>query len=197
MRIATRPLAAVLLGCALLGLPEGSVSQPRSKPFDTVRVGVNVFGSLGGGRLQAHWSIRPGIQTYAEAPFHAGMFQGGIHVNRFAGRGAGQPDFTGANIWAGYGFRTALPGGLEWMLGPHLGAFQMVFDGVTGSMKWETEIAAGARTRLSAPVTRSFSADLSVAYFRVFTSTRIDLFYPSLGISYSFSSPGWLRDFIR
>ncbi len=98
----------------------------------------------------------------------------------------------------GWGPTVELPLGVRWSSGVDVGQVFMRFPQETISFRQtEGEVAYGARTRLSVPVAGGLAVDVGVTWFHVFTSVPIDMTTASVGLRYSFDSPGWLRGFLE
>ena len=75
----------------------------------------------------------------------------------------------------------------------------MYFDDsdIHESQTLESELAVGATTRFDYQLSNSWSIQVGAAYIYVYTYKSLELVMIKAGISYTFDTPPWLREFLK
>ena len=191
--------AAVTAAVLMLAPPAASTaSAQRPAAFQTITLGLSVTGNVNRNAFHEQWVPGTGFGATAETPFHAGHVELGVEQLRFDSRSAEAPRFRGRYYFTGW--RLDLAPHARVRLGPgiRLGNFTMRFDDASlpEGRRDESEIAIELVTRAAWWVDRRWRASLSGQYRHIWTEPSIRHFNVSAGISRTFDSPRWLRDFL-
>jgi hypothetical protein len=132
-------------------------------------------------------------------PFYWGTIQGGGHFYPYSGKSEFQPDFFSLFIFIGWGPGLEISGKVRWYNGIKIGSFQMYFDDsdIHESQALESELGVGFNTRFDYILTKSWSIQVGADYLYVYTYKPLELFMINAGLSYTFDSPGWLKEFLK
>ncbi|MDX1546263.1 MAG: hypothetical protein R3247_04710 [Rhodothermales bacterium] len=180
----------------LLGVLPAQGQAPE--PFDFVEVRVSGTQNVHRSFVHEFWEHGSGGELAAATPFYLGQAEAGIALHRYRAAAPPVPDFDATLLFAGWGVgveagsRLRLDGGLR------VGNYRMRFEeaAFTGSRN-ESELALGAVARLSVRPAGPLRVHVSGSYTKVHTFNRLKLWYLSAGLAYRFSSPGWLKSFLR
>ncbi len=170
-----------------------------AQPFETVEVGLGGVGTFAGAPFADFWEPGPGAEVWAETPFYLGQVRLGGSVTGYGAVGDETvPEFVAFYTFAEWGVGTALPGGVRVAPGVRVGLLNMRFDtDDPAAVRSEAELTAGFDLRASVAVAAGWRLTASGSAVRVFTAERIDLRLVQVGVSRTFRTPGWLREFLR
>ncbi len=189
--------AAVRIGLLFSLMAPASPANPG--PFQTVTVGVEGLSDVNRNRFHEFWTPKPGISLNACAPFDYGNVEVGITVFSNTARRENVPDFTTLYISFGYGVGRRLPLKLAGHAGVHVGSVHMRFDNpqLHRFARTEQEVGLGLFGRLQLALGSRWRATASARYLTVMTHKRIHHVFFSGGVQRRFTTPSWLRDFLR
>lgn len=180
---------AVLLG----GVP----AAHGQTAFSTVEVRAAGTVNFNHSFVHEFWEQGVGGEVFAATPFYAGYAELGGALHRYRAA-ADVPAFDAWALLAGWGVRLELGSRLRLEGGPRIGNYHMRFEEATFTgVRNESELALGAMGRLAVRPAGPVSVFVAGSYTRVFTFNRLKLWYASAGISYRFTSPTWLKDFLK
>ncbi len=177
-----------------------AVAQPAA--FETLEVGVGGMGTFADAPFRNFWDPGPGAEAWVEMPFYLGQIRLGEsvawHEAVEAEPDTAVPDFVAVYTFAGWGVGVALPAGVRLALGLRAGILNMRFDtDAPVAVRSEAELAAGFDLRASMPLAAGWRLTASGTAVRVFTAERIDLRLVQVGVSRTFGTPEWLKEFLR
>jgi hypothetical protein len=176
-------------------------AQTNTPAFENFSLGINYQSNINRNDFHNYWLSDGGVEANFSTPFYFGETQLGIIYVPFSAKSDEQPDYTTLLIYLQWGYKIDLP--LNFSVTPSLftGIYQMNFDDfdleIDPGLLSERELAAGINALLSYSFLNDWNFTLQLSYLNVFTYKRIQLFNLGLGISKTFSSPQWLKDFLN
>ncbi len=175
------------------------IAQSKTDVFSITRLNINIVINKSTDELNRLWNAKPGFEASVEMPFYYGTIVGGIRFLPYRAKGNIHHNINAAFYFAGWGQKLNLPVSLEWYNGFKVGAFEMTFDGdsLSDEQHHKLQLSAGVSSRMSLYIIHNFMLFVAVDYAAVFTHKRIELFLLSGGISYSFATPIWLKNFLK
>jgi len=176
------------------------VDSPRAQSmeaFDSLEIGVHYVVNTNRNVFHDFWAPGQGIDAFIETPFYYGAVQAGLHAFPFYGQETGVSDFQIIFVYLKWGKRWSLLNKLDWFNHISIGSNIMIFEKGWGYNRYENELGMGFDSGVSYPVYRNTAINLSGSYNIIFTRTRIKLAFVSAGMSYSLSTPGWLKAFLE
>jgi len=119
----------------------------------------------------------------------------GVSHISFKGIKKKHPDFSSNYIYLSWVGTIDLPLNSSLSAGLKIGSYLMSFDNDTlnSFQKNESELAVGPYAVFYFPVFNYISLSLSGEFITVFTKRSMKFLYLSAGVSYSFSTPNWLK----
>lgn len=185
----------------LLIFPAILTAQNRNSAFETFSLGVNYQSNINRNDFHKYWLSDGGIEGYFSTPFYFGKTQFGITYMSFSAKSDDQPDFNSLLLYLQWGYKFGLPLNSSLALNASTGLFQMNFDDsdlyVDPGLLSERELTVGLNALLSYSIYNDWYLNLQLSYLNVFTYKKIQLINLGLGISKTFRSPQWLKDFFN
>ncbi len=189
--------APALLAIAIFAATQAPTleAQLSRTAFDTLTITVNAVANINRNVFHDYWEPRPGLEVQATTPFYAGTAEAGVHYAGFRGKGPEQPDFATLFIYLGWGYEWPLARHIEWYNGLRAGTLIMVFD-LADDDSEEQELGLALNSQIRYRFASAWSLTVAARYRIVFTHERLRYVFLAAGISRSFGTPRWLRDFL-
>ena len=176
-------------------------AQESIESFSTISFGINAVKDFHEGSFQKDWEPQLGIEGYFNTPFYLGTFYTGITYSAFGSKVNGAPDFRMFFFFIQWEYKVQLTRGINFALGGRTGLSEMRFeenDIVSDkNLLNETEFTAGIVARIGVEIASDWQFNLSANYIDIFTYPRMYSLYLGAGISKSFVTPDWLKDFLQ
>ena len=185
----------------LIVFPEGQLllAAEDPKPFSIFAIRISGAVNSNQNTFHEYWEPGFGAELLLEMPFYLGDIQAGIHIYPYSGRSSYQPDFLSLYIFVGWGLGLRLSPGIQWYNGLQLGSYQMAFDDsdIDESQALESELGVGLNTRFDVNLMNSWSFQAGAVYLHVYTKKPLELIMLTAGVSYTFDTPEWLKEFLK
>lgn len=188
----------VLLLLGALASAPGRAQQQPATPFETIGLTLSVVDNVNRNRFHDYWSPNVGAELAAETPFYLGHIELGIEQVGFDARRPDVPGYRARYVFIGWGADVAPAAALRWRFGARLGNYGMRFDdeSLPAYRRGESELGTDLATRLAWRVAPAWQLSVSGRYRVVLTEPRIRHAYLAAGVTRTFDSPRWLRDFL-
>jgi hypothetical protein len=185
----------------LLLLPFLLIAQNNAPAFETFSLGINYQSNINRNDFHNYWLADAGIEGYFSTPFYFGQAQFGLIYTSYSAKSDEQPDFTSLLIYLQWGYEFNLPANLSLALYTSAGLYQMNFDDfnleIDPGLLSERELSMGLNTAMRYSFYNDWKLNLQLSYIHVFTHKKIELINIGFGISKTFSSPQWFKDFFN
>ncbi len=190
--------ATLVIACSavLLAAPRTSAGQQAAQAFETLRLDLNLVANVNRNTFHEYWSPDPGVELNVAVPFYFGTLEAGFHYASFDGKAPEQPDFVSLFPYVGWSYDWRLAPRLDLDTGMRLGSLFTRFER-GGETLTEQEFGIGLGSRFRYAVAGAWSVDLAAEYRVLFTHERMRLLFIAGGISRSFTTPRWLREFLE
>ncbi|MFC2133895.1 hypothetical protein ACFLTH_04700 [Bacteroidota bacterium] len=176
-------------------------AQEKNEAFNTLAIGINAVKDFHENSFQKSWEPQLGIEGYFNTPFYLGKLHTGITYCAFGTKVTGYPDFKLFLVYLQWDYEFELTKELIIALGGRAGLSEMRFNEndivADKNLLNETEFTAGMIARLSYEVIKDFRINLSSHYLTIFTYPQMNSLFIGAGISKTFSTPGWLKEFLK
>lgn len=178
-----------------LARPTVLEAQQSGSAFDTLTIAVHAVANVNRNEFHDYWEPRPGLEIQFTTPFYLGTGEAGVHYAGFEAKHPEQPDFTTLFVYLGWGYEWSIVERLGWYNGLRTGSFIMVFDSPEERLS-EQEFAFAFNSQARYRLTGRWALEIAARYRIVFTHERLRYVFLAAGISHSFGTPQWLRDFL-
>lgn len=192
--------AAALAAALVLGPPLAPLlaAQRRTAPFESISIALSLSRNVNRNSFHNQWSPGTGIGGGVELPFYAGAAELGVEHLGFRSRTPEVPGFSARYYYVGWGLEVAPASRVRLKPGIRIGSYAMRFDDASlpEGREHESEIALELLSRAAWRVDERWRGSVAAHYRVVLTEPRMRLFTLSAGISRTFDTPKWLRDFL-
>jgi hypothetical protein len=169
-----------------------------SIPSDSLEVGISYIENVNSNGFHDFWKHGRGIELFTAMPLYYGSIQGGVRILSFGQKAEGIPGFQSHYFYLGLGKKWPLAPWLGLHTGIDIGSEQMWFDDdVEGGTNLESEFAMNVGARLICSMNTHWMLNVSGNYEVIFTHKPIRLVVAAVGVSYSFSTPHWVKEFLK
>lgn len=165
---------------------------------DSLEIGIHYVENVNDNGFHDFWRHGRGAGLFVSMPLRYGDVRGGVRVLSFRRKLDGIPGFQSYFFYLGMGEKRAVTPWLGMHAGIDVGSEQMTFDDkVEGGTNLESEFAVNLGARLIFTMQDQWSLNVSGDYEVIFTNKPIRLFVIAVGVSYSFPTPHWVKEFLR
>ncbi|MCK4653685.1 MAG: hypothetical protein KAU01_04500 [Candidatus Cloacimonetes bacterium] len=173
----------------------------RIQAFSSINAGLQYKLNTNRNSFHDFWKHDIGIKGFIETPFYFGCIQAGIQMDSFLRINYKVYDFQTVNLYVGWGKKWLLPYNFKCFTGFNIGNALMIFDEEKNQYEdqynIEQELRTGIELYFSIPIQKKMDIYLTESYSVIYTYHRIRLNFISVGISYSFTTPKWFREFMK
>ena len=190
---------------ALVGTLSALTASARQTPdqssdaFGEVWVSAGPVTLAGTPPLEGFWDAGPGGELAASTPFHGGRLVAGGRLLPFSPEGE-LPSFRALLAYAGWEKPVVRFERLEAAVQGRVGNLRMTFDDASerkAGIRNESELTAGIGASVTGRLTGKTHLALTVTRERTFTRRLIDQTLVGVRLERRFTTPNWLRDFLR
>ncbi len=180
---------------AVLFVSVSILSQSKSNVFDKSSFTLSYIKTTEHNGLNTYWNIENGFGGYFQTQFYLGDISVGVSHTTFKGNKKKYPNFSSNYIYLSWIGVIDLPLNSSLGAGIKIGSYLMTFesDTLNSFQKSESELAIGPYAIFDLPVFSNLSLNLSGEFITVFTKRSMKFFNISAGVSYSFTTPNWLK----
>jgi hypothetical protein len=174
----------------------------NNEAFESFNIGSNYIYNVNSKTLNDFYSTGSGFELYFSSPFYFGNVRTGFSYLPFSGRSEIYPDYNSFFISIQWGYGIELPLNIIFSLNAITGINLLEFDKselllISPGEFSEIEFFSGLNSELSYRVFGGWHINISTSYLAIFTNKEINLLNISFGISRSFTSPKWLKEFLE
>lgn len=166
-----------------------------------IHFSLNTIRNFNENEFHEYWKPLQGIGGELSFDHPVGELGAGFTLMRFDKQHFSAKSFYGVDYYFLYRHTTEMIGNLTFIAGFDFGIFEFRFDDDeeirTEAERVEREFAFKLLSGLSYEFIDAWRAELKASYQHIYTRKKIELFYLNLGITKSFSTPGWLKEFFE
>lgn len=187
--------AAILVSVATPALGQ---APDNVRDFSTLTVRAAAGTQHADERLSRFYTPGTALSLEAATPFQIGELSATFSRAKYESVGSVRPDFT--SLTATLAWRYLLTSRVaDAGLGVHFGTTQFAFRDtvIDPGQRNEREVLMGVNGLLSVRVMSPLSAFVEGSYSHVWLHVPVHVASLTVGLGYSATMPGWLRDFLR
>ena len=196
-----RVIHFLILKIILIFLSTNLLYAEKDKAFSSINIVIQYAVNTNENSFHELWEHDLGIEGFIETPFYFGCVQAGVHLDSYFSKNDEMADFQTFCLYIGWGKSCSLPLGTKIFAGINIGSTFITLDKKKSQYEDQYDIEQELRTafdcRLIFPVCKKWNLYFSNSYSIIYTFHRIRLNYISAGISCTFVSPQWFREFTK
>jgi len=201
-------LLICIVACVIFGTSANS-GMAQQTDFDQLLIGISASESISNNPFTRRWNPSTGIEFSLQTPFLYGRLEGGIRYLKFNNSNdyPSYSDFHSTYIHLGWGYLLKLSSAFQ--LGPllRIGNHHMYYDEAMTYQRQngfeyrfddnESEFAYEISLKSEYSITKHWKLQADLAYNRTLINYPLQQTFVSVGISYSFKTSSWFKDFLK
>lgn len=200
--MATIPFFAPALKLILLFVLSLPLFAQNQNAFETFTIGADYTSNINKETLHNYWDSKNGFNAYFSTPFYFGNAQLGLIYLPFEGKTVEYPSYNSNLLYVQWGYELNLPINFFISFNVLAGVYSLNYDEAAEEMISpgeisEREFSSGLSSMLGYKIFGGWNLNFSTSYLNIFTSKEINLINISFGLSKTFDSPQWMRDFLE
>ena len=194
----------IIFLCLILFPNKGLIGSVNNNPFDFFSLSIELLKNVNNNDLHYFYQPQNGLKTSFSSPFYWGNIQASLDLMPFNGKEKDYIDFIGIHPNIKCGKSIHIFEKLRWYNAIGAGYYIFYFSkplylsheifhpGIA-----ESELSAGFLSELQYSFNNKINLNIGTNIDRIFTYKHIDMINISIGISYLFKTPDWMRLFIE
>ncbi|OGU56856.1 MAG: hypothetical protein A2V66_14630 [Ignavibacteria bacterium RBG_13_36_8] len=191
--------------CLFIGLLLSSANflsaQDENSEFNRITVGFSAVKDYLYSDLQYYWEPQVGFEGYFNTPFYFGNIQAGVTYCRYIGYTSQQPNFLSMIYYIQWEKEIYLSSPISIAFGGRIGLMDMTFDETESitekTLLNESDLMVGIISKLNLNLPEGWTITIHGSYMTVFTSKKMEMVYAGIGLTKTFLTPDWLKEFFE
>ena len=173
-----------------------NISQ-AARPFNFIEISIQLTQNINHNTFYQFYESQNGLKTSITTPFYLGDIQASIHLIPYFGKEQNYVDFIGIHQNLKWGRKLYFSDRIRWFNGIGIGWYIFYLTDKVVAGQIESELSTGFLSRLQYSINKNINLNIEINIDRIFTYKTIDLVHTSMGISYLFKTPDWMRLFLE
>ena len=166
-------------------------------PFNFIEISIQLTQNINHNTFHQFYESQNGLKTSITTPFYWGDIQASIHLLPYFGKEQNYVDFIGIHQNLKWGGKLYFSNRIRWFNGMGIGWYIFYLTDKVVSGQIESELSTGFLSQVQYSINKNINLNIEINIDRIFTYKTIDLVHTSMGISYLFKTPDWMRLFIE
>ena len=174
------------------------------RPFNFIEISIQLTQNINHNTFYQFYESQNGLKTSITTPFYWGDIQASVQILPFFGLEKDYIDFIGIHQNIKWGKSIHIFEKLRWYNAIGAGYYIFYFskplylsDEIFNPGIAESELSTGFLSQLQYSFNNKINLNIETNIERIFTYKHIDMINISMGISYLFKTPDWMRLFIE
>jgi len=173
-----------------------NISQ-AAHPFNFIEISIQLTQNINHNTFHQFYESQNGLKTSITTPFYLGDIQASIHLIPYFGKEQNYVDFIGIHKNLKWGGKLYFSDRIRWFNGMGIGWYIFYLTDKVVAGQIESELSTGFLSQVQYSINKNINLNIEINIDRIFTYKTIDLVHTSMGISYLFKTPDWMRLFIE
>jgi len=190
----------IIFLCFILFPNKGLIGSVNNNPFEYFSLSIELLKNVNNNDLHYFYQPKNGLKTSITTPFYWGNIQATVQILPFFGLEKDYIDFIGIHPNIKCGKSIHIFEKLRWYNAIGAGYYIFYFSkplylsheifhpGIA-----ESELSAGFLSELQYSFNNKINLNIGTNIDRIFTYKHIDMINISMGISYLFKTPNWMK----
>ena len=166
-------------------------------PFNFIEISIQLTQNINHNTFYRFYESQNGLKTSITTPFYWGDIQASIHLLPYFGKEQNYVDFIGIHQNLKWGGKLYFSNRIRWFNGMGIGWYIFYLTDKVVAGQIESELSTGFLSQVQYSINKNINLNIEINIDRIFTYKTIDLVHTSMGISYLFKTPDWMRLFIE
>ena len=166
-------------------------------PFNFIEISIQLTQNINHNTFYQFYESQNGLKTSITTPFYWGDIQASIHLLPYFGKEQNYVDFIGIHQNLKWGGKLYFSNRIRWFNGMGIGWYIFYLTDKVVAGQIESELSTGFLSQVQYSINKNINLNIEINIDRIFTYKTIDLVHTSMGISYLFKTPDWMRLFIE
>ena len=173
-----------------------NISQ-AAHPFNFIEISIQLTQNINHNTFYRFYESQNGLKTSITTPFYWGDIQASIHLLPYFGKEQNYVDFIGIHQNLKWGKKLYFSNRIRWFNGMGIGWYIFYLTDKVVAGQIESELSTGFLSQVQYSINKNINLNIEINIDRIFTYKTIDLVHISMGISYLFKTPDWMRLFLE
>ncbi|MFH1195469.1 MAG: hypothetical protein V1720_07130 [bacterium] len=175
------------------------LAQVDELPFSKIKLSLNLCLPTGYNNLQEYWEPGKGFGGAIQIPIYFGDIDIGLQYLPLKGNRNKYPDTKTFFLSVGWLGKINLPLNFSVSAGIKAGSVVMTFkdDTISTFQRNESELGLAGSAKANWEIFYGFGIEAGIDFITIYTHRKIKYYVISGGLSYSFDSPKWLKEFFE
>ena len=187
----------IIFLCLILLPNKGLIGSVNNNPFEYFSLSIKLLKNVNNNDLHYFYQPQNGLKTSITTPFYWGDIQASIHLLPYFGKEQNYKDFIGIHQNLKWGRKLYFSDKIRWFNGMGIGWYIFYLTDKVVAGQIESELSTGFLSQVQYSINKNINLNIEINIDRIFTYKTIDLVHTSMGISYLFKTPDWMRLFIE
>ena len=166
-------------------------------PFNFIEISIQLTQNINHNTFHQFYESQNGLKTSITTPFYWRDIQASIHLLPYFGKEQNYVDFIGIHQNLKWGGKLYFSNRIRWFNGMGIGWYIFYLTDKVVAGQIESELSTGFLSQVQYSINKNINLNIEINIDRIFTYKTIDLVHTSMGISYLFKTPDWMRLFIE
>ena len=187
----------IIFLCLILFPNKGLIGSVNNNPFEYFSLSIELLKNVNNNDLHYFYQPKNGLKTSITTPFYWGDIQASIHLLPYFGKEQNYVDFIGIHQNLKWGGKLYFSNRIRWFNGMGIGWYIFYLTDKVVAGQIESELSTGVLSQVQYSINKNINLNIEINIDRIFTYKTIDLVHTSMGISYLFKTPDWMRLFLE
>ena len=190
----------IIFLCFILFPNKGLIGSVNNNPFEYFSLSIELLKNVNNNDLHYFYQPKNGLKTSITTPFYWGNIQATVQILPFFGLEKDYIDFIGIHPNIKCGKSIHIFEKLRWYNAIGAGYYIFYFSKplylsheIFHPAIAESELSAGFLSELQYSFNNKINLNIGTNIDRIFTYKHIDMINVSMGISYLFKTPNWMK----
>ena len=190
----------IIFLCFILFPNKGLIGSVNNNPFEYFSLSIELLKNVNNNDLHYFYQPKNGLKTSITTPFYWGNIQATVQILPFFGLEKDYIDFIGIHPNIKCGKSIHIFEKLRWYNAIGAGYYIFYFSKplylsheIFHPAIAESELSAGFLSELQYSFNNKINLNIGTNIDRIFTYKHIDMINISMGISYLFKTPNWMK----
>ncbi len=176
-----------------------SVHAIHAEPYEKSALSFSYLHNTNRNLYHRYWKPPHSFDIAFRSDFYTGNLEFGMCYADHEGIDSDMVEYASYFVYTGWIQKLSLSKRFSLFVGPRVGSYIMGLDDDHTTVEGRTETELGLEFIIGSEISISdkFGLEHSLRHRIIYTRNKIRLTFISIGLTYKFDTPGWLRKFLQ